>query len=99
VSTPLIDARGKSWDPHSLVLMPRLNASPEGRQLIAFAILYLGFIALAVIKESIQIRMRPVLVRPAALGTLYLRPHMHAAQRILLTWYNWPMARRDHRLA
>jgi hypothetical protein len=88
VSALLIDDRGKIWDPHSLVLRSRLHASLEGRELIAYAISNLGFIGLGLTKESIQIRLRPVLVRPAALGTLYVRLHMHARQRIVVTWYN-----------
>jgi hypothetical protein len=88
VSPFLIDDGGKVWDPHSLVLRARLHASVGAQELRDFAVLNLGFIALAIGKASIHIQLRPALARPAALGALYLALHNHPSQRIVVRWYN-----------
>jgi len=84
----LIDERGKVWDPHSLVLRAQLHASVSAQELRDFAVLNLGFIALAIGKARIDIQLRPALARPAALGALYLVLHKHAPERIVMRWYN-----------
>jgi hypothetical protein len=84
----LIDEQGKVWDPHSLVLRARLHASVSAQELRDFAVLNLGFIALAIGKARIDIQLRPALARPAALGALYLVLHKHAPERIVMRWYN-----------
>ena len=84
----LIDDRGKVWESHSLALRSRLRASIDDGELREFAILNLGFIGLAISKGSVRIQLRPVLVKPAALGALYLWLHQFAAERIVVTWYN-----------
>jgi hypothetical protein len=84
----LIDERGKVWEPHSLVLRARLHASLSAQELCDFAVLNLGFIALALGKSRIHIHLRPALARPAALGALYLALHKHAPERIVMRWYN-----------
>ena len=84
----LIDDRGKVWEAHSLVLRSRLRASIDDTELREFAILNLGFIGLAISKESIRIQLRPVLAKPAALGALYLCLHQCAPERVVVTWYN-----------
>ena len=73
----LIDDRGKLWDPHSLVLRAQLHASVGTQELRDFAVLNLGFIALAIGKASFHIQLRPALAQPAALGALYLALHKH----------------------
>jgi hypothetical protein len=88
VATLLIDDRGKVWDAHSYVLRSRLRASVDPGELREFAILNLGFIGLAISKESIRIQVRPVLVTPAALGALYLCLHQCAPERVVVTCYN-----------
>jgi hypothetical protein len=84
----LIDDRGKLWDPHSLVLRAQLHASVGTQELRDFAVLNLGFIALAIGKASFHIQLRPALAQPAALGALYLALHKHAPERIVVRWYN-----------
>ena len=84
----LIDDRGKVWDAHSVVLRARLHASLRAQEFRDFAVLNLGFIALTIGKARINIQLRPALVRPAALGALYLALHKHAPQRIAVRWYN-----------
>lgn len=84
----LIDDRGEVWDPNSRVLRARLHASVGAQELRDFAVLNLGFIALAIGKASIHIQLRPALARPAALGALYLALHKHAPERIVVRWYD-----------
>jgi hypothetical protein len=84
----LIDDRGKLWDPRSVALRSTLRASVEDKELHEFAILNLGFIGLAVDRQSVRIRLRPALVRPAALGALYLCLHQYAPERVVVTWHN-----------
>jgi hypothetical protein len=88
MSALLIDDRGKVWSSDSPVLRSRLRASVDDRELREFAIVNLGFIGLVVSKGTIRIQLRPVLVKPAALGALYLWLHQCAAERVVLTWYN-----------
>ena len=84
----LIDDRGRVWDPHSRGLRAQLHASIGAQELRDFAVLNLGFIALAIGKASIHIQLRPTLASPAALGALYLALHKHAPERIVVRWYN-----------
>jgi hypothetical protein len=84
----LIDESGKHWESRSLALRSRLRASVDDRELALFAILNLGFIAIAADRGSVRIKLRPATVAPAALGALYLWLHKRPAQRIVVSWYD-----------
>jgi hypothetical protein len=88
MSALLIDERGKLWDPRSVALRALLRASIEDRELREFAIVNLGFVGVVIAKTSVHIKLRPALVRPAALGALYLCLHQVAPERVVVSWYN-----------
>jgi hypothetical protein len=84
----LIDESGKHWEPRSLALRSRLRASIDDWELAQFAILNLGFIAIAADRDSVRIRLRPAVAAPAALGALYLWLHKRPPRRIVISWYD-----------
>jgi len=55
---------------------------------LRFAILNLGFVAIAADKDSVRIKLRPAVAAPAALGALYVWLHKHPLQRIVVSWYD-----------
>jgi hypothetical protein len=84
----LIDERGRHWEARSLALRSRLRASIGDQELAQFAILNLGFIAIAAERDSVRIQLRPAVVAPAALGALYLWLHRRPPGRIVVSWYD-----------
>jgi hypothetical protein len=84
----VIDENGKHWDPRSPAFRSRLRASVDDRDLLRFAILNLGFIAIAADKDSVRIRLRPAVAAPAALGALYVWLHKRPLRRIVVSWYD-----------
>jgi hypothetical protein len=84
----LIDENGKHWEPHSPALRSRLRASIDHRELVQFAILNLGFVAVAAHRSSVRIGLRPTVAAPTALGALYLWLHKQPPQRVVVSWYD-----------
>jgi hypothetical protein len=84
----LIDDKGRQWEPRSLALRLHLRASIDDRELAQFSVLNLGFIAVAPHGVSAHIRLRPAVVAPAALGSLYVWLHEYSVERVVVSWYD-----------
>jgi hypothetical protein len=84
----LLDERGMRCDPRSNALRSRLRASIDDRELEQFAILNLGFVAVAARNGRVRIKLRPAVTAPAALSALYLFLHEHPPHRLVVSWYD-----------
>jgi hypothetical protein len=88
MSPQLIDDRGKFWDSGSLELRSKLNTSIGDVELCEFTIMNLGFIGLTRSRETLRVRLRPMLVSQAALGALYVWLHENARDRVAVAWHD-----------
>lgn len=75
-------------DPRSHALRSRLHASVDDRELEQFAILNLGFVAVAARLGRVHIKLRPAVTAPAALSALYLFLHEQPPRRLVVSWYD-----------
>src|SRR6185503_13058348 len=84
----LLDERGMRCESRSPALRSRLRASIDGEELEQFAILNLGFVAIAARSGRVHIRLRPSVVAPAALSALYHFLQEQPPRRVVVSWYD-----------
>jgi hypothetical protein len=84
-ATLIIDDEGRVHDGRSAALRAELSAFHLGDRFADYAIRNLGFIAVAVLRGSMRLQLRPSHVSEDALGGLYRHLAEERPERVLLS--------------
>lgn len=82
----LIDDKGEAWPAGAADLRHRLGREPSEFDLVGYAVRNLGFALLRQRGRSIHLSLRPALIAPATLGTLFYRLAEAMPERLLLSY-------------